>query len=91
MYLNFSAYTDIALGVAKLFNVTLKENFKVPLRSSSVSEYWKKTHISLIEWLTQNFFYPISFQLRKHPVYGIVIGILTTFVLSLNLLYNGNV
>lgn len=82
MYLNFSAYTDIAIGVAKLFNVTLKENFKVPLRSSSVSEYWKKTHISLIEWLTQNFFYPISFQLRKHPVYGIVIGILTTFVLS---------
>ncbi len=82
MYLNFSAYTDIAIGVAKLFNVTLKENFKVPLRSSSVSEYWKKTHISLIEWLTQNFFYPISFQLRKHPKYGIVIGILTTFILS---------
>ena len=82
MYLNFSAYTDIALGVAKLFNVNLKENFKIPLRSSSVSEYWKKTHISLIDWLTQNFFYPISFQLRKHPKYGIVIGILTTFILS---------
>ncbi|MBK22254.1 MAG: hypothetical protein CMP63_08110 [Flavobacteriales bacterium] len=82
MYLNFSAYTDIALGVGKLFNVNLKENFKIPLRSSSVSEYWKKTHISLIDWLTQNFFYPISFQLRKHPKYSIVIGILVTFILS---------
>ena len=82
MYLNFSAYTDIALGVAKLFNVTLKENFKIPLRSSSISEYWKKTHISLIDWLTQNFFYPVSFQLRKHPTYGIIIGILITFILS---------
>ena len=82
MYLNFSAYTDIILGFGKLFNVNLKENFKIPLRSSSVSEYWKKTHISLIDWLTQNFFYPISFQLRKNPKYGIVIGILTTFILS---------
>ena len=82
MYLNFSAYTDIALGIAKLFNITLKENFKIPLRSSSISEYWKKTHISLIDWLTQNFFYPVSFQLRKHPLYGIIIGILITFILS---------
>jgi len=82
MYLNFSAYTDIALGIAKLFNITLKENFKTPLSSSSISEYWKKTHISLIDWLTQNFFYPVSFRLRKHPLFGVVIAIMITFILS---------
>ena len=82
MYLNFSAYTDLALGIAKLFNINLKENFKIPLRSKSVSEYWKKTHISLIEWLTQNFFYPLTFELRKHPRYGVILGIMLTFILS---------
>ena len=82
MYLNFSAYTDIAIGIAKLFNVKLKENFKLPLRSTSVSEYWKKTHISLIEWLTQNLFYPVSFKLRKYPRYGIFTGIMITFIIS---------
>tara|TARA_B100001173_G_scaffold309400_1_gene321633 strand:+ start:566 stop:1891 length:1326 start_codon:yes stop_codon:yes gene_type:complete len=82
MYLNFSAYTDLALGTAKLFNINLKENFKIPLRSKSVSEYWKKTHISLIEWLTQNFFYPLTFKFRKHPKYGVILGIILTFILS---------
>ena len=82
MYLNFSAYTDLALGVAKLFNINLKENFKTPLRAKSISEYWKKTHMSLIEWLTQNFFHPVTFKFRKHPKNGIILGIILTFILS---------
>lgn len=82
MYLNFSAYTDIALGIAKLFNINLKENFKIPLRAKSISDYWKKTHISLIQWLTQNFFFPVTFKLRKHPKYGVILGIMVTFLFS---------
>ncbi len=82
MYLNFSAYTDIALGTARLFNIKLKENFNLPMRSFSISEYWKKTHISLIDWLTQNIFYYITFVCRKHPISSIILGILITFTLS---------
>lgn len=82
MYLNFSAYTDIALGVSKLFNVKLKENFNLPLRSRSVTEYWRKTHISLIEWFTQNFFYYLTFKGRSAPISSAIIGILATFILS---------
>ena len=82
MYLNFSAYTDIALGVARLFNIKLKENFNIPLRSKSITEYWRKTHISLIEWFTQNFFYYFTFKGRSKPIISAVIGIIATFGLS---------
>ena len=82
MYLNFSAYTDIALGIARLFNIKLKENFKLPIRSKSISEYWRKTHISLIDWFTQNFFYYFTFKWRKSPVKAAVFGIFITFLLS---------
>lgn len=82
MYLNFSAYTDIALGFARLFNLKLKENFNLPLRSRSITEYWRKTHISLIDWFTQNFFYYITFKGRKHPFLSTLLGISVTFILS---------
>lgn len=82
MYLNFSAYTDIALGIGKLFNIQLKENFKRPMRSYSISEYWRKTHISLIDWLTQNIFYYITYTWRKKPVQSTLIAIFITFGLS---------
>lgn len=82
MYLNFSAYTDIALGLARFFNIKLKENFNLPLRSSSIADYWKKTHISLIDWLTQNIFYYITYTWRKHPISSTILGILITFTLS---------
>ena len=82
MYLNFSAYTDIAIGICKLFNIKLKENFNIPLRSFSISEYWQKTHISLIDWLTQNIFYYITYTWRKHPITSTILGIAITFTLS---------
>ena len=82
MYLNFSAYTDIAIGICKLFNIKLKENFNIPLRSSSISKYWQKTHISLIDWLTQNIFYYITYTWRKHPITSTILGITITFTLS---------
>lgn len=82
MYVNFSSYTDIALGFARWFNIKLKENFQLPLRSRSIAKYWRKTHISLIDWLTHNFFYYINFKFRKNPKTSVVIGIAITFLLS---------
>ncbi|MFT6716366.1 MAG: alginate O-acetyltransferase complex protein AlgI [Saprospiraceae bacterium] len=82
MYLDFSAYTDIAIGSAKLFGIDFKENFKLPFQSKTVTEYWRKTHISLIEWLTQHLYYPIVYSLRKHTLLGVTSGILITFIVS---------
>ena len=50
-YCDFSAYTDIALGSAKILGISLPENFKTPYSSTSVQEFWRKWHISLSTWL----------------------------------------
>lgn len=82
MYLDFSAYSDIAIGTGRLLGVKLPENFNIPLRSKSVSEYWRKTHITLINWLTQHIYYPITYKYRKHKYIGVIVAILCTFILS---------
>ena len=82
MYLDFSAYSDIAIGSAKLFGIDLKENFKLPFRSKTVSEYWRRTHLSLIEWLTTHLYYPIIYALRTHNTTAVTTAIFVTFTLS---------
>ncbi|MBI1837807.1 MAG: MBOAT family protein [Flavobacteriia bacterium] len=82
LYIDFSAYTDIAIGSAKMLGFNLKENFNLPLRSKSISEFWRKWHISLTNWLTKYIFYPVSFKFRSTQKKGLVLAILLTFLIS---------
>lgn len=56
LYADFSAYTDIARGVAKLLGFELMENFKTPFFTRSVPEFWSRWHISLTTWFRDYFF-----------------------------------
>ncbi len=51
IYLDFSAYSDIAIGSAAVLGFTLPENFRTPYRSSNLQEFWRRWHISLSTWL----------------------------------------
>ncbi|MDB4957766.1 MAG: putative poly(beta-D-mannuronate) O-acetylase [Myxococcales bacterium] len=51
IYLDFSAYSDIAIGSAQLLGFTLPENFRTPYRSANLQEFWRRWHISLSTWL----------------------------------------
>ena len=51
IYYDFSGYSDIAIGVAKLFGFTFNKNFNLPYFSKSITEFWRKWHISLSFWL----------------------------------------
>ncbi len=82
MYLDFSAYSDIAVGSARLFGMSLKENFNLPIGSTSISQYWRKTHMSLIDWLTVHVYYPTVYWLRKNTVFSVVTAFTFTFILS---------
>ncbi len=82
LYFDFSGYSDIALGSAKILRYDLKENFTFPLRSVSITEFWRNWHISLTSWLTKYIFYPISYRLRKLKKIAIPIALLITFLLS---------
>ena len=51
IYLDFSAYSDIAIGSALVLGFTLPENFRTPYRSANIQEFWRRWHISLSTWL----------------------------------------
>jgi alginate O-acetyltransferase complex protein AlgI len=59
IYADFSGYTDIAIGSARLFGIKLLPNFRRPYLSSSISELWQRWHMSLTTWINQYFFKPL--------------------------------
>ncbi|MFN8050227.1 MAG: MBOAT family protein [Acidimicrobiales bacterium] len=60
IYFDFSAYTDIARGSARLLGIELIENFREPYLSRDPSEFWRRWHISLSEWLRDYVFIPLG-------------------------------
>ncbi|MBR0315952.1 MAG: MBOAT family protein [Synergistaceae bacterium] len=60
IYCDFSGYSDIARGTAKLFGIELMENFKCPYFSSSIREFWSRWHISLSTWFRDYVYIPLG-------------------------------
>lgn len=60
IYCDFSGYSDIAIGTAKLFDVDLMRNFKSPYFSKSIREFWSKWHISLSTWFKDYVYIPLG-------------------------------
>ena len=61
IYFDFSGYSDMAIGLGKMFGFEFSENFNYPYIATSVSEYWRRWHISLGEWFRDYLYYPLSF------------------------------
>ena len=81
IYCDFSGYSDIAIGVSKLLGIRLMKNFDQPFFSTNISEFWKKWHISLSSWMMDYVFTPLSFILRRYKKIGLIISIITTFII----------
>jgi alginate O-acetyltransferase complex protein AlgI len=60
IYADFSGYTDIAIGVAKLFGIELLTNFKFPYFAPNIQQFWKRWHISLTSWFRDYLYIPIG-------------------------------
>lgn len=60
IYFDFSGYSDIAIGLCKLFGFEIKENFDYPYLSTSISEFWRKWHISLGTWFRNYIYIPLG-------------------------------
>ena len=65
IYIDFSAYCDIAIGSAKLLGIDLIENFNLPYFAKSVTEFWRRWHISFTSWLRDYIFTPLNFATRR--------------------------
>ena len=60
IYFDFSGYSDIAIGTAKLLGFDFKANFNLPYFSSSITEFWRRWHISLSSWLRDYLYIPLG-------------------------------
>jgi alginate O-acetyltransferase complex protein AlgI len=82
VYADLGGYSLIAIGVSKILGINVMHNFNRPFFATSISELWHRWHISLISWLTDYIYTPLSFAFRKLQIKGIVLGILITFLIS---------
>ncbi|SHF06336.1 MBOAT family O-acyltransferase [Dysgonomonas macrotermitis] len=60
IFCDFSGYSDMAIGIALLMGFKLPENFRTPYKSTSVTEFWKRWHISLSSWLRDYLYIPLG-------------------------------
>lgn len=60
IYFDFSAYSDMAIGLGKMFGFNFEENFNYPYVSKSVTEFWRRWHISLGTWLRDYLYIPLG-------------------------------
>ena len=60
IYGDFSGYSDIAIGTARLFGINLKRNFNYPYFSRSIPEFWRRWHISLMTWFRDYIYFPLG-------------------------------
>ncbi len=79
IYADFAGYTNLARGVARLFGYDLMENFERPLLSKSVTEFWRRWHISLSSWVNDYIYTPLSLKYRALGMKGIVVSLFISF------------
>lgn len=60
IYFDFSGYSDMAVGMGKMFGFTFPENFDYPYTACSIRQFWKKWHISLTSWFREYLYFPLG-------------------------------
>ena len=82
LYADLGGYSLIAIGTARCLGLTIIPNFNRPFFSTSMAELWRRWHMSLIQWLTDYIYTPLTFKLRKRKMMGVVIALMLTFIIS---------
>ncbi|MFO7939144.1 MAG: MBOAT family O-acyltransferase [Bacteroidales bacterium] len=81
MYCDFSGYTDIMLGIGKLFGIQLTNNFERPLLAQNVSMFWRKWHITLSNWCNDYIFKKILLKRMRWKKWAAVYGVFVSFLI----------
>jgi D-alanyl-lipoteichoic acid acyltransferase DltB (MBOAT superfamily) len=84
IYMDFSGYTDMAIGLALILGYRLKTNFLSPYKAASTSEFWKRWHISLSSWLQEYLYVPLGGNRKGTIGSYIAISILALFMVLLS-------
>jgi D-alanyl-lipoteichoic acid acyltransferase DltB (MBOAT superfamily) len=82
IYCDFSGYSDIARGSARMMGFELMNNFNLPFLAKSLTEFWKRWHISLSTWLGDYVYEPLALHWRNYEYLGISAALMITFFIS---------
>ena len=82
IYFDFSGYSDMAIGMARMFGFHFKENFDHPYTSSSVKEFWRRWHISLSTWFKEYVYIPLGGN-RKGKLRSVINKLIVFFLCGL--------
>jgi D-alanyl-lipoteichoic acid acyltransferase DltB (MBOAT superfamily) len=76
IYFDFSGYTDIAIGIARLAGIQLPENFAAPYLKPNLTQFWNSWHMTLTQWIRNYFFNPFNRWMRRSkniPVWTMIL------------------
>lgn len=82
IYMDFSGYTDMAMGSASLFNINLTQNFSSPYLATSVADFWRRWHISFSRWILDYIFKPLQMSWRNWGMTGTASALIAAFLVS---------
>ncbi|WP_345813653.1 MBOAT family O-acyltransferase [Paraburkholderia sp. PREW-6R] len=75
LYFDFSGYSDMAVGLAKMFGVRFPLNFNSPFKAASIIDFWQRWHMTLTRYLTAYLYYPMAMRInRRRALRGLPIG-----------------
>ncbi|MEJ6979555.1 MBOAT family O-acyltransferase [Pedobacter sp. P351] len=80
IYTDFSGYSDMAIGIARLIGFRVTKNFDYPFFAQNIAEFWRKWHMSLTSWLTEYVFTPLNIYFRDYGKLGLIAAIIINFV-----------
>jgi alginate O-acetyltransferase complex protein AlgI len=81
IYADFSGYTDIARGISRVLGYDLMVNFRRPFLASSITEFWRRWHISLSSWVNDYIFTPLSLKYRSLGIMGVILSLFISFLI----------
>lgn len=80
IYFDFSGYSDMAIGLGKMFGFEFEENFRYPYISTSVSEFWRRWHISMGTWFRDYVYFPLGGS--RVPTWRMIINLFIVWLLT---------
>ncbi len=78
IYFDFSGYSDMAIGLGKMFGFDFLENFNYPYISTSITEFWRRWHISLSSWFRDYVYIPLGGNRRGNMYFNLLVVFLVT-------------
>lgn len=80
IYYDFSGYSDMAIGLGLMFGFEFKENFNYPYMSTSITEFWRRWHISLSTWFKEYVYIPLGGN--RHGIFRTCLNLMIVFLLT---------